>query len=230
MSVSAIAGQERIRVSCLASARIRHPDDPDKYALIGNRNYQSQLGVQKYTPVGGKMTIQPGKRGVLPDGVVFESKHGSDDLRLSLPVKHLGSFLDWYLRRDGTEREIDVLREAVDELGPLENGPLTLGELEGATSAFAGFKLQIMSSLKPDVAEKDRRTVYLNEVHDVVLPRGIEVLVKAALRSDSNVIFASRSEIKQQASNEVQARLGMTCLALLHPEPTLTLPQLTPIC
>lgn len=212
---------ERIRVSCLASARIQHPDFPNGYGLLRNRNYWEQRGVSKLTPVGGKMQIEPDMRHVLPSGVCFETKHGSKDLRFNIPVSQLGAFITWYARRE--DREIDVMSEVIAELGPEEQGPLTLQELEGATSTFVGFYAQQMPSLKPDVTDKNP-TLYLNEVYDLELPNGIHTLAKIAMQPPGSFAFARITNI-ERATNNLHSPIGLTSQALLRPQPTLELPD-----
>lgn len=194
-----------MRISGASFARIR--DDAGRYVLLVNRGRQRHAGQLVLSPIGGGLLRQCGTE-------FFTAAFGADhfeagrDLRFWVPDDNVEKVVEWFQTRKGRERT--VRREFLEELTD-ETGIFTRGQLRTVRYCYVGFR-RYRDMTTRNVF--DKRTQYLIEVFDVILPGNLMAgLVAAAAEKDPVIYFATEDEIKVGSTNGVKIG-GITKLIL----------------
>jgi hypothetical protein len=152
------------------------------------------------SPVGGGLEIMPGGMTYLTSvgATDFES---FPDMRFRLPDVRVDQVETWFKRR--VNRELSVLREFGEELGPEETKVLTEADLEGATDEFVAYHRYDAETVR-DVPEK--QTAYFLEIFDVVFANEAamyKLLLASTLSIEERwVYFVTEREIEKGETDD----------------------------
>jgi len=152
------------------------------------------------SPIGGGLEVMPtGMTYLVGLGATdFES---FPDLRFRLPDTRVDHVVRWFNRR--VNRELSVLREFSEELGPKEVGVLTEVDLEGVSEEFVAYHRYDAETAR-DVPEK--QTAYLLEIFDVAFANEralYKLLLASTLPVEERwVYFVTEREIENSMTDD----------------------------
>jgi len=196
----------RIRISAASIDRIIISG---RYLLILNK---SRLKENKriYTPVGGAIKIEPSAIEYLKNkfDAEFENQE-ENELRLSMPKKHLLKFQDWFYKR--IEREITPYREIKEELVD-ESKLLDSFSEEEIRIKYVG--CYIDKGITDRLGQIGKETIRFLELFDVNFSEGIKNKILEQYQKNEFITLVEKDEIEKNITMD-GIQIASTALVLI---------------
>jgi hypothetical protein len=193
MSPEAFEPQDLIRVSCATLCRIEHRA---RFLLLLNAN-RRQKGTYQLGPIGGALRLLDVDR--LAEFRARPETSGSDDLRLTLPRRHLDAFRVWFATGEGRERSPfrELHEELVSEAGLLP----ALREEEVECRYLWTVEEEALTDRR---GQTGLLTHYFLEIYDVRFKTSRALGPLLAAPAESGAVWLTAEQITQQRVIELE--------------------------
>lgn len=232
-------GYTHVHMNCGAFCILKHDD---RYALLLNSGHVHE-GIQPaFTPIGGGIKVNQDTRRELERHLAlprdsFDAPFrlgkkspvmrtvggalpGNRDLRFSMPLNKLDTFIVWLQERH-EGRELSPLREMMEELteeSPLLN-PADVNQINYGLAGYSAFWKGLKNNIQ--VPELKIMELYQLDPPEEVMTR----LLQSSSDPSSPLRFATRDEIEAGMTYD-HRRIGNSARMLFDPKPTIEIPEM----